>query len=329
MPDIKFKLPGPDTITLSGQTVNKLIRSGDGDATLLYLYILKTEGKSSSEETMAALGKGLGWINSAMATLSRMGLIHIDNSGDDKHHDIEFDDIPDSPDDSRHSSITDMKRELEAGSDFSIVVEETQRSLGKILSPDDLMRLFGIYNELNMPPEVILHLITYCIKEVKRTGGGRSASLRYIEKAAYTWAREGILSLERAEEYIKSLEAKRSKRGEIKEAMQIRDREFSATESKYVDNWIAMGFDADVVAIAYDKTIVQAGKMTWPYMDKIMESWHRKGFLTAKDIAEKDSGASKKAAQYFVDKNQQRKSDAPDQDEINYMQRVLDKTKQE
>ena len=110
MSDIKYTLPGPDTITLSGQTVNKLIRSGDGDATLLYLYILKTEGKSTTEETMAALNKGKGWISSAMATLSRMGLIHLDSKTGDGSGVKDFNEIPDGPDGSRRSSSADMRR---------------------------------------------------------------------------------------------------------------------------------------------------------------------------------------------------------------------------
>jgi len=326
MSDIKYTLPGPDTITLSGQTVNKLIRSGDGDATLLYLYILKTEGKSTTEETMAALGKGKGWINTAMTTLSQMGLIHLDSKSTDSSAASAFNEIPDGPNGSTRSSTEDMRRELEAGSDFSIVVEQTQKILGRILSPEDLLRLFGIYDFLNMPPEVIMHLITYCINESRRTRGGHAPKMTYIEKAAYGWAREGILTLERAEQFIRDLEDKRSLRGEIKSALQIRDREFSATEGKYVDSWIAMGFDASAVEIAYDRTIVKTGERTWNYMDKIISSWHKKGLHTVQDIMEKDS-VNRKTAQFLAEKNREQKVNAPNQDEMNYMQRVLDKAK--
>ena len=329
MSSVKFSLPGADTITLSGQTVDKLVRTGDGDAALLYLYILKTQGESTPEETMAALGKGLGWINSAMAVLSRIKLIEIDNS-DALEPPSALDEagLDGLDDESRQLSTDEMMRELEAGSDFSIVAHETQCSFGRPLSPDELLRLFGIFDNLNMPPEVILHLITYCIDESKRSGGGRSSSLmRYIEKAAYTWVREGIMSLERAEEYIKNLEAKRSVHGEIKAAMQIRDREFSETERRYVDGWIAMGFGADAIGIAYDRTIVKTGQLAWNYMDTIVKSWHKRSLHTANEIREKDSRA----------RTRQSKKAAPapetfgvlDQDEIQRMQRLLEKTKKD
>ena len=324
MSDIKFSLPGPDTITLSGQTVNKLLRSGDGDAILLYLYILKTEGKSGTEEIMATLGKGLGWINSAMATLSRIGLIHLEKN-EDIANQISSE-IANKPDDLSTATIGDIKRELEAGSDFSIVVEETQKSLGTILSPDDLMRLFGIYDELNMPPEVILQLITYCINESRRSKG-RSPGIKYIEKAAHTWFRNGILTLERAEEYIKELEAKRSLRGEIRDALQIKNRELSATERKYVDKWIVLGFRADAIDLAYDRTVFKTGRMSWGYMDKILLSWNNQGLHTAKEIIGKDS-KSLKSERVVAEYNRQKKVYTQNHDEINYMQRVLDKTKE-
>jgi DNA replication protein DnaD len=326
--ELKYTLPGPDVISLSGQTINKLLRSGDSDAALLYLYILKTEGKSTAEETMTALGKGMGWINSAMATLSRIGLIHLDKNENETHStNGALDNNPDEPDAAEHLSTENMRRELEAGTEFTNIIEETQKNLGRLLSPDDLMRMYGIYDNLNMPPEVIMQLITYYINEGKRTGAGRVPTVRYIEKAAYTWAREGILTLDMAEKHIKKLEARRSIRGEIKAAMQIRDRELSTTERKYVDSWIVMGFDVGAVEIAYDRTLVKTGKLAWSYMDSIMQSWHNRELHTANEIMEKDTGTSK--TKKFSTSNNRQTPQAPNQDEIDYMQRLLDKMKNE
>ena len=258
--DLKFSLPGSETVTLTGQTIDKLIRAGDGDAALLYLYILKTRGQKTSSEAAIALDKSKGWVASAMAVLSRLGLVHLDNSIDAGTGTATASAVPQEP---RQYTEDEVKNEIISGSGFSAVVDETQRRLGKILSPDELMRLFGIYDSLRLPPEVILQLLTHCIKESSMTGDGRAPSIRYIEKAAYTWEREGIFTLERAEEYLKALEAKKSIRGEIRKLLQIRDREFAATEKRYADSWIAMGFEPEAIAIAYDKTVLKTGKLTW------------------------------------------------------------------
>ena len=310
---------------MAGHTIDKLIHAGDGDAALLYLYILKTDGKSTSEDAAAALGKTAGGIAMAMAVLSRIGLVKYDEDTDDQRQDVPIDDPADEP---HRSSLEEMKRELREGAAFAAVVEETQHYLGKILSPDELLRLFGIYDALRLPPEVILQLIMYCITESRMSGGGRAPSMRYIERAAYAWEREGIFSLDKAEEHIKILEARRSVRGEIKRILQIKDRELSATESKYVDGWIEMGFDAALVEIAYDKTLIKTGKLVWGYMDTILKSWHNKSIHSAKDMLEKDrkqrgSGAASHKG------SADGKFGAPNPEDIERMKRLINKIKDE
>ena len=153
-------------------------------------------------------------------------------------------------------------------------------------------------------------------------------SMRYIEKAAYTWEREGIFTLEKADEYLKALDAQRSARGEIKWALQIRNREFSETERRYVDGWIALGYGAEAVAIAYDRTIVKTGKLAWGYLDSIIRSWHSKGLRTPKEIHEKDSRSGGNAANKNTTAPGQ-KFGAADHEDIERMQRLLNKIKEE
>jgi len=332
--DLKYSLPGTEIITLTGQTVDKLIRAGDGDAALLYLYILRTQGKSTSSEAAIALDKSKGWIASAMAMLSRLGLVHLDDNEDkdDKTNGRESgtsyavsDNIIREP---RAYTEDEVKREISRGSEFSVVVDETQRKLGKILSPDELLRLYGIYDNLRLPPEVILQLITHCISESRVTGDGRAPSLRYIEKAAYTWEREGVFTLEKSEEYLKNLEIMRSVRGKIKKVLQIRNREFSETEKRYVDGWISMGFEPDAIAIAYDRTVTKTGNLAYPYMDTILKSWHSQNLNTAQKILDKDGVKMKSTTRQNANRSGQKHGE-PSREDLERMKHLLDEMKEE
>lgn len=328
MSDLKFTLPGPETVTIAGHTIDKLIRAGDGDAALLYLYILKTHGKSTSTEAAETLGKSIGGIATSMALLSRLGLVKLDNNTAPPAQDPYTETSSKPPiDEPRQYSIDEIKQELEPGSEFHILVQETQSSLGKILSPDEMLRLFGIYDNLRIPPEVILQLITHCITESRGRSGGRMPSMRYIEKAAYSWEREGIFSLDRAEEYLKALESRKSARGEIKKVLQIKDREFSESEKQFVDGWISMGFGAEAIGIAYDRTLVQTGRLAWNYLDKIIKSWHGKNLHTPQEISEKDKMATRNGSQN-TSAPQGQKFGAPNHEELERMQRLLDKIKE-
>ena len=325
---MKFILPGPEAVTLSGQTIDKLMRAGDGDAALLYLYILKTRGQGTSAEAAAALGKSTGGIATAMAVLSRLGLVKFDETTEPPAGDASEVTVKKPPVDEPHQyTVAEIEGELEAGSEFHSLVQEAQNSLGKIMSPDELLRLYGIYDALRIPPEVILQLITHCITESRGRGGGRMPSMRQIEKEAYIWEREGIFSLDRAEKYLKVLEMRKSARGEIKKALQIWDRELSETEKHYVDGWIDMGFDSGAIGIAYDRTVVMTGRLVWGYMDKIMKSWHDKNLHTPQEISEKERTSINNNSSSGI-KTAEQKFGAPNQEEIIRMERLLHKIRE-
>jgi DnaD/phage-associated family protein len=330
MGDVKFSLPGSETVTISGQTIDKLIRAGDGDAALLYLYILKTHGQSTSAEAAAALGKSPRGIATEMAVLSRLGLVQLNDAAENEAKDALVQDASPAPPikEPRKYSEAEVKREIFAGSEFATVIEETQRKLARILSPDELMRLFGIYDSLRLPPEVILQLLTHCMSESRLVGDGRPPTMRYIEKEAYVWEREGIFSLDRAEEYLKALTARRDIRAEIKKALQIKDREFSATEKRFVDGWIALGFEVGAVDIAYDRTVLKTGKLSWAYMDSILKNWHSKGIHTARQVTEKDSKQGAGTGNTSA-KPGDRKYGEPNNKELERMQKLLNKIKEE
>jgi len=349
MPETRYFLPAPETVTLSAQTVDALIRSGDGDAALLYLYMLKANGQYSQEGASAATGIPPGRVDEAARILLKLGLL-ADEPGRPAASPVGAADADtadagavaaDAADaaDARAGRVAAAAREVQvraytveeitaaasANRDFSSLIDETNSSLGKFLSPDELVRLYGIYDDLGLPVEVILQLVTHCINETSSRGSGRKPSMRYIEKAAYTWEREGINSLERAEEYLKSLEARKTLRGEIKRALQITNRELSPSEQRYVDSWIELGYGADAVAVAYDRTVLKTGDRSWRYMDSIIKNWHKKGLFTVQAIEEQDTrneadgnGKAKKGAAGFG---------APDTDDIERMKRLLEKVK--
>ena len=324
MADKKFILSGPETVTLSVQTVNKLIRAGDGDAALLYLYMLKTRDQSTPGEVAQAMGKSTGWVASAMAMLSRLGLIKSDENPSEPLTDAPAEAPVEEP---RRYTVDEIRQEIETGSGFAALIDETQNSLGKKLSPDELERLFGIYDNLHLPVEVIMLLITHCIKESRRHGSGRMPPVRYIEKAAFTWEREGINSLDKAEEYLKALEARRSVYGEMKAVLKITDRELSDFEKEYVDKWITMGFGADAVGLAYSITTIKTGNRVWGYMNTIMNNWHEKGLHTQREITEKDGGLYRNTTRKDP-KNSKEKFGEPTNEEITRMLEVLEKIKE-
>ena len=45
-----------------------------------------------------------------------------------------------------------------------------------------------------------------------------------------------------------------------------------------------MGFTPEAVALAYDQTVVATGRLTWRYLDRVLESWQERGLMRPEDI---------------------------------------------
>ena len=151
-------------------------------------------------------------------------------------------------------------------------------------------------------------------------------TMRYIEKAAYEWERSGVNTLDLAEERIRAEEEHREAAAEIQRALQIRDRRLSATEKRYIDGWIAMGYGPEEISIAYDRTVVKTGRLTWAYMNSIIESWHTRGLHTAAAILKGDgrNGAQKRGAAQKAGG-----SAGVSAEELDNMRKFLDRMKKE
>jgi len=293
MPDGKYVLPVPETVTMSGSAARKLAGCGSGDAALLYISILLHGGVYSQKDAAAEIRRTEEQTAAALAVLARLELVRTEDGP------AAAPVPPLHPAEGEMPAYTadDIRREMDEGEAFPQLVREVQKTLGRVLSSDDLMKLYGIYDYLGLPAEVILQLVTSCRAEyAARYGEGRSPTMRAVERTAYVWEREGVFSIEAAEEYLRRQETRREAAGEIAAAIGISGRALVASEKRYIDSWTKMGFGGEAAAIAYDRTVLKTGKLAWNYMDSILKSWDGKGLHTPEEIAAGDGRGQPRSA---------------------------------
>lgn len=268
------------SITISAGSIDALIAGGDGNAALLYLHICRRGGLSLSAAARE-LRRSEAEIAAAAAVLREAGLLRAEKP-------LESEELPEY-------SAADIVSRAETDGAFEALVEAVQHSLGKLLSTADLRTLFGIYDHLGLPAEVILLLVTHCIETYRESHGeGRIPTMRCIEKEAWYWAGQEIMSLDAAEEHIRREKEKKSLFRRALETLQIRGREPSPGERRYIESWLDMGFSPEALEPAYDRTVLGTGKLAWRYMDKILHSWHERGLHTPEEIASGDPRQSRK-----------------------------------
>jgi len=190
----------------------------------------------------------------------------------------------------------DVIRAKTANGDFQLLQDEVERQLGKQLTTEELKILLGFVRYLGLPMDVISMLVSYCRERARQKGSSRNPSLRSIEKEAYAWAEQGIDSMEEAVAFIQNQNMRRSRIGKLLQILQIRGRSLTAGEEKYAQKWIDMGFSDDVIALAYERTCLNTGGLSWAYMNRILTRWHEAGLTTLESIKQGDKKQLPKGA---------------------------------
>ncbi len=152
------------------------------------------------------------------------------------------------------------------------LLHETEAILGKTLTSTDISTIISLYDWAGIPANVILMAAAYCASIDKR-------NLRYIEKTALSWQEMGLDNDEAIEKYLDSQTIRRKREQEVQNAFGIHDRRLTAKEQKWIEQWYCeFHFSIDMLRLAYEKTVDNTGKVSFPYIHKILSTWHKKGF---------------------------------------------------
>ena len=252
--------------------MHKLLGAASGDAALLYLYI---RSGNDPADAPRALRLNETRYSCAAATLRQLGLWQESRRG--------F-----IPGQRPNYSEQDVVRAMDDDRDFRALYGEIQRLLGRNLNTEEMKIILGFVRYLGLPGEVVCVLVCYCKERARQKGSLRNPSLRTIEKEAYAWAEQGIDTMEEAAAFIHTQNMRNSQLGELMKILQIRGRNLTPGEEKYAKSWLDMGFDKEVIQMAYEKTCLNTGNLSWAYMNKILTSWHDAGLYTVDQVKKGD-----------------------------------------
>lgn len=161
--------------------------------------------------------------------------------------------------------------------------ELASKILSKPLSTNDTIILYSFYDWLRLPKDVILVLLEYCASLGK-------TSMRYIEKVAISWADQEINTIRRANKFVNKQNERQGFLSSLKKILQIKDRDFTEYELKFIEEWTnTLKATEEDIKRAYELTIINTSKLSFPYMNKILVSWNEKS-----EKSQKSAKSSKK-----------------------------------
>ena len=281
-------------LQISHADLNKLLCAKNPDAALLYLYIHGGRDMARAEEFLQLPQTRYAC---AAATLRQMGL------WPEARNTVFAGERP-------QYSEQDVVGAMGTDRSFQSLYGEVQRVLGRTLNTEELKILLGFIRYLGLSTEVISMLIYYCKDKARAKGQLRNPSLRAIEKEAYYWAENGIDTVAEAAAFIQNQNQRRSRVAGLMDLLQIRGRTLTAGEAKYAESWLEMGFADDVIKLAYEKTCLNTGGLSWAYMNKILTRWQEQGLFTLEQIEAGDKKPKKSVPRGATGKPGQAELDA-------------------
>ena len=185
-----------------------------------------------------------------------------------------------------------LSERITQSEEIAFLMQEAQRILGRTISPALSGTLVAAHDDYGLPIEVIVMLLMYA-KEIGK------CHTHYIDAAARGWSEEGIFTHDLAEQKIRQLSELTRTWHKIETALGMTHRAPSSKEEQYVRRWtMEWRFSVEMIREAYDRCADATGKLSFGYMNKILERWQKNNIRTveaAREEAKKRS--AKKASQ--------------------------------
>ncbi len=170
------------------------------------------------------------------------------------------------------------------------LLREAELKLGRPLRFSEMQTLVCLYADENFEVSVILMLVEYAISEGK-------PSIGFINATARAWQSAGVDSVAAAEEQIERVGRQKSAWAIVERAFGIEHRKPSAKELEFCEKWvIEWKFSRDMLKEAYDSCVDSKTKLSMPYINKILESWHQKGYAKPEQTRAKATKANSQPA---------------------------------
>ena len=300
--------------------VDKYIKLASGNALKLLLFLLRHGGESFTAEILRAeLGfERLGELEDAALFWVQRGIISTEsgknslklNASSGKEVSGKF------PEESTPSepikrtvqkagppvvSSGEIAESTKNSPEMKALFEAAEILFGRMLRASDRETIFNLTGYYGLPCNVALMLIGYCTN--LKENHGKKITANYISTIAQEWSNEEIMTVQLADEKIRSLEKRTGIEDRICQALGITSRP-SAELRGFIKIWaVDWKFSEEMIMLAYDKTVDSTGKWSASYANKILESWKNSGITT---LAE-----AEKADEEFKKANGFKKSSAP------------------
>ncbi len=181
-------------------------------------------------------------------------------------------------------SRAEVARRSAESEDVSFLMCEAQQKFGRTLSQNDASTLLWLMDTHGISPAILLTVIGYAASVEK-------CNIKFIQATAIDWANNDIDTIEKAEQHLTKLEQSKSDWYMVCRIFGIDKRKPTTKEEIFINRWLhTWNFNRQMLKCAYDSCVNSTGKLSFAYVDKVLNAWFDAGFKKPEDITDIPSG---------------------------------------
>lgn len=175
------------------------------------------------------------------------------------------------------------------------LLSQTALIMCRDLKENEIRTLGWLYDDLGLDVSVLLYIVEYAKQQDKLKIG-------FIESLACDWVEKGVETIADAEEQVRQLVLSQQAWGMVCKAFGIERRKPSKKETELSNLWVnEWQISHEMLVLAYETCVDTKSKFTFPYVAKIIENWHKKGYNTPDDIETEKQTNQKMQGVYNID----------------------------
>ncbi|MBO5408538.1 MAG: DnaD domain protein [Clostridia bacterium] len=159
--------------------------------------------------------------------------------------------------------FSDIFSVIQKDEDFKGTIQIVESLYHELLTQDDVMMLYDVVRIKEIPLELFLITMAHCQKIRKK-------NMKYIYKVVTENYRDGLTTSEALEQHFTRMEESGKYLKKVSKIIKITGREFVEKEKEYIKKWEFHHKTEEEIRSAYEKTVMAIGKLSFPYMDKII-----------------------------------------------------------
>lgn len=172
---------------------------------------------------------------------------------------------------------------------------QSQVIFGRNLTPSEWQTIVWIYHNLGLDIDVLFVILNHA-KNIDRL------KISFIQSLAIEWLDKGIDTVAAADEELRVMASNDLAWSMVRSAFGLPPRKPTKKEKELANIWVnEWQISKEMLEAAYDTAVNTTSNFSFPYVAKIINSWHDKGYKTPKDIVNDSKKGDNHSGAYDLD----------------------------